>query len=300
MSPSQDKSLLPSAWIISFRNGNEWTARQSDLAAAKLVSSEIDDRLIHSRKPFRIRAFCAYCDGARDMNIDWYLSGTGGGEVWPAWTETASCLDCGLNSRQRAIYDLAANVIGLPNNAVVYLPERITKGFARWAARFNNATGSEYVNPELASGSTTSLAGWPETLRHEDMTKLSMADASIDAIISQDVFEHIADYAAAFRESSRVLRPGGHLIFSIPFFPDNARTTIRASIGPDGSVEHILQPVYHENPAAGSGSLCFQDFGWDILDTLRSQGFRDATANLYWAPWKGHYGMAYFTFLAAR
>jgi SAM-dependent methyltransferase len=260
----------------------------------------MDDRLIYSRKPFKVRAFCAYCDGAREMTIDWYYSGSGNGEVWPAWTETARCSECGLNSRQRAIYDLAANVVGIPRTATVYLPERITKGFARWAARFDNTTGSEYVNPELAPGATAFLAGWPEPLKHEDMTRLSMADASVDAIISQDVFEHIPDYAAAFRESSRVLRLGGHLVFSIPFSPDKACTTIRASIGPDGSVEHLLPPQYHGNPATGSGSLCFQDFGWDILDILRSQGFHDASANLYWAPWKGHYGMANFTFLAAR
>lgn len=41
------------------------------------------------------------------------------------------------------------------------------------------------------------------------------ADASFDVLISQDVFPHVPDQAAAFAETARVLRPGGAHVFTV-------------------------------------------------------------------------------------
>lgn len=47
---------------------------------------------------------------------------------------------------------------------------------------------------------------------------LPLKDASVDAVIALDVFEHIEDDRSAFAEAARVLRPGGVLVLSVPAF----------------------------------------------------------------------------------
>ena len=51
-----------------------------------------------------------------------------------------------------------------------------------------------------------------------DVTALPFADNSIDLLLALDVIEHLDDDAAALRELTRVLRPGGHLLLHVPAF----------------------------------------------------------------------------------
>jgi SAM-dependent methyltransferase len=46
-----------------------------------------------------------------------------------------------------------------------------------------------------------------------DLAHLPLADASVDLIFSQSVFEHLTDPEAVYAELHRVLKPGGRLIF---------------------------------------------------------------------------------------
>ena len=50
-----------------------------------------------------------------------------------------------------------------------------------------------------------------------DITSIPEPDASFDAIMCIEVFEHIPDPIAAVKEFSRLLRTGGHLIITAPF-----------------------------------------------------------------------------------
>ncbi len=48
-------------------------------------------------------------------------------------------------------------------------------------------------------------------------TNLNFGDAHFDTVFSTQVFEHVNDHQMAFSEVSRVLKPGGYFIFSVPF-----------------------------------------------------------------------------------
>jgi len=49
-----------------------------------------------------------------------------------------------------------------------------------------------------------------------DITQIPAADGIFDAVLCTEVFEHIPDPIAALRELSRLLKPGGSLILTVP------------------------------------------------------------------------------------
>lgn len=49
-----------------------------------------------------------------------------------------------------------------------------------------------------------------------DARRLPLRDASLDLVISTDVWEHVDDDGAVAAESFRVLRPGGRLLVAVP------------------------------------------------------------------------------------
>lgn len=50
-----------------------------------------------------------------------------------------------------------------------------------------------------------------------DITSIPRPDASFDAIMCTEVFEHIPDPVSAIREFTRLLKPGGYLLITAPF-----------------------------------------------------------------------------------
>jgi SAM-dependent methyltransferase len=50
-----------------------------------------------------------------------------------------------------------------------------------------------------------------------DAHRLPFGEGSLDVIVSQEVFEHLANPAAALREVARVLKSGGHVYLQVPF-----------------------------------------------------------------------------------
>lgn len=62
-------------------------------------------------------------------------------------------------------------------------------------------------------------AGCSATMTRADATHLPFRSGSVDLLLAADVIEHLDDDGAALREFARVLRPGGHLVLTVPAFP---------------------------------------------------------------------------------
>ncbi|MCB9893960.1 MAG: class I SAM-dependent methyltransferase [Planctomycetes bacterium] len=58
-----------------------------------------------------------------------------------------------------------------------------------------------------------------EKLVQADLRRLPVADASLDLVTSLDTLEHIDDDKSALSEIFRVLKPGGHGLFTVPAHP---------------------------------------------------------------------------------
>jgi SAM-dependent methyltransferase len=109
----------------------------------------------------------------------------------------------------------------------------------------------------------------------QDVQRLTFPDESFDVCTSTEVFEHVADDLAGFREIRRVLRPGGVMVFTVPL--SSSAVTVERAVERGGTIEHLLPPEYHGDRIRGQGRvLVFRDYGADITGRLRAAGFAGA------------------------
>lgn len=192
---------------------------------------------------------------------------------------------CGLNSRMRQILltldALLAREGALPQ-AVVF--EQVTPLFPRLRERLPQVIGSEFLGPAHRSGDVIEAMG--QRVRHESLLATSYASDSLDLVMHFDVLEHVPDPVAALAECHRILRPGGWLLFTCPFYEGLERTIVRARVV-DGQLQHELAPCYHGNPVDGNGALVFTQPGWDLLEWITTAGFPPATLALCFDPAQG-------------
>jgi len=212
--------------------------------------------------PEFLEAQCHVCQQRQSLEIQGHE-----GEV--NWRETLRCPGCGLINRWRSSVHLFEAICEPSRSSSIYLTEAITPLFTVIKQRYPKTTGSEYLEGQQP-GAEMQVQG--RRIRHEDVTRLSFTSGSFDAVLSYDVLEHVPDYRKALAEFFRVLKPGGTLLWSAPFTFEE-RTEIRASLQPDGSIVHHLPPDYHGDPFTGQGVLCFQSFGFDILQVMEQIGF---------------------------
>ena len=226
--------------------------------------------------------------------VDFSVRVTEAPERYVNWRETVDCPITAFNNRMRSTIHLVDIEGGLYPSSRIYITEQLTPMYAYYRKRFPYTVGSEFLGDEATPGETNA-----QGIRHEDMTKLSFADASFDAIISLDVLEHIPDFTQAFREAARVLSPGGRMIWSAPFIdllPDNH---IMARIV-DGQIEYLTEPEYHGDPVTNQGVLCYTRFGWEVMQQVRDAGFRDAYAVTFHAHEFGYLGNRQYLFVAVK
>jgi SAM-dependent methyltransferase len=102
-----------------------------------------------------------------------------------------------------------------------------------------------------------------------DFQKLHYEDTTFDVVIASDVFEHVRDDQAGYREIHRVLRDGGTLVLTVPYDHDRAATIRRVETSGPEDV-HLLEPEYH---GGGGHTLTYRNYGRDLLPLLTSFGF---------------------------
>lgn len=185
----------------------------------------------------------------------------------------ATCVRCGSSSRHRhlalcVIREFAGRGIRGLSDFRMHGDIRILNAssgspVAKALGETPNVICSEYFDgakPGQAVGG----------VRNEDLQNLTFADASLDLILTEDVFEHLPDADRGFREVHRVLKPGGLHVFTIPYRFD--RRTENLFDMRDGKPV-LREPIeYHGDPKRGQ-IPAFTRFGTDLPDRLEAMGF---------------------------
>lgn len=212
--------------------------------------------------------------------------------------EAGRCSACGASNRQRQMAYVLRRVLRLDLRQSLSPP-------AHWIVLNTESRGpvhaalggqpgyiaSEYWGAEHPGGSLVN------GVRHEDLQALSLADGSVDLVLSSDVLEHVPDPYAAHREIARVLRPGGWHIFTVPFRetePDDVRAVPRA-----GRPVLLAPALYHEDPLRPEGTLVWRIFGYEMLGRLRGMGFAVRVHRLF-VPGCGIIGSGAVVFAARK
>jgi SAM-dependent methyltransferase len=200
----------------------------------------------------------------------------------------------GCISRHRAVLLilqelLVAGLIPPAQELEIYCPEAITPFAEVLRQLFPNVLGSEYL-PDLADPQR-------QHFPHQDLCNLTLADACVDVVLCNELFEHLYDLPAALAEIARILRPGGVLVSTCPFAYNRVDTIVKARHRPGATpgvaaeAELLMEPEFHGDPVhPEQGSLVYQIPGWDLLDQARAAGLSDAAIHWIAAPSYGVLG----------
>jgi SAM-dependent methyltransferase len=268
---------------------HHWARMETVTTERNALADELCRPFRKDRAPFFVSAFSYPAGKVVDLATDWkYSNGAN-----PNWRERLICPITGLNTRLRATIHLIDSHLGLYPDSSVYITEQVTPLFDQLRQRFAGLVGSEYISAKTPHGAVNARG-----IRHEDLTQLSFPSATFDTVLSFECLEHIPDFGAALRESRRILKPGGRLLFTVPFVPNVHEHIIRARLTPAGTVEHLLEAEYHGDPMQSEGCLCFTHFGWQLIDELNALGFEDAKAIALWSREFGYLGNEHLFFYA--
>lgn len=294
--PDVDKhaGLTPELEYITFSDMVDFQKHYKHIVDRRL---EIERQLSSKYKikaPWVLEGYCQCCERNAIFLIDWRYSDG----IMPYFRERLVCNYCGLNNRQRFVMGYLRKLIRDKKKILkIYCYEQATHFYSAIVKIFGgiHITGSEYIGQDKKPGE---IIG---NIRHEDALNLSFDNESFDAILSNDVYEHVPNIQKAFQEAYRCLRKNGILIFTVPFSVNEERTKQRAAVDTEGKVVHILPEWYHGNPFSLKGALVYYDFGWDILTFCKDAGFNKVYIMAAYSLYYGYIGNGFqFVFCAEK
>ncbi len=218
----------------------------------------------------RHEVYQGYCDRCRAVMPMTVSVGAWFGDQ-PNLREGLRC-ECGLSNRQRLMFSAVTRLAGDRAPAAVCILERLSPLYYRLLETLPALLGSEYLEAGYPAGSIHRRRG--EDVRHEDFCDLSYATASVDLLVHNDILEHIPDFRRALREAFRVLRPGGTMLFTCPFFA-MPKTIVRARHDSDGTLVELLPREVHGDGLRKGGILAYYNYGWELVDEIRDAGFSE-------------------------
>ena len=158
-------------------------------------------------------------------------------------SEGALCPSCGSIARDRFLYWCWTHRTGYrADDRVLETSPRLNEHYRTVMAQRVRYTASDY--DESAHKAMIKL----------DIQNIDLPDASVDAVLTPHVLEHVPDTEKSLAELHRILAPGGHLFLEIPM--------------PQGVTAPPTEPEYH-----GDNTLVYWRFGWDLRDKLVAAGF---------------------------
>lgn len=228
-------------------------ARLRENATARSIYRRLPAAVTRGGKPvLHNRGFCYSCnnDTRFASYADWLR-------------DNYLCARCGSIPRERAIMFCIDRHFPAWRDLTIHESSPAARATSRrLSTECSNYIGSQYY-PDIP------LGGERNGFRNENLEKLTFDDNSVDLHITQDVFEHIFDPAAAFREIARTLKPGGAHIFTTPIVNKDAPTRWCAKLNSDGSIQHLIDPPeYHGNPVSDDGALVTVHWGFDITQYI--------------------------------
>lgn len=226
-----------------------------------------------------IEGFCEVCGRDTKFLVDMKWSN---GKV-VNFRERCVCGQCQLNNRIR--YMVAYVLRYYSEGKKIYMCEQVTPAFRAVSklVKEGDLVGSEYLGNNYSSGSMIN------NVMHQDVMNLSFDTESFDIYVSADVLEHVWDWRKAIKEAYRVLRKGGRMFLSIPFWDKNEYSIERAKWDGEKNV-FLKEPVYHGDPLTKEGALVYTDFGWDVLEFIKECGFSDVYIKAYYSKKYGYLG----------
>lgn len=170
------------------------------------------------------------------------------------------CSGCGSIPRERALMRVIFDYYPNYQDLVIHESSPGGRGVSVKLHSVCASYSASHFYPDLPLGSVHKKHGY----QNQNLESLTYSDNEFDLFITQDVMEHIYNPEKAFKEISRVIKPGGAHIFTVPIINKSRRTERWANPSEDGKPLFLHEPEYHGNPIDPEGSPVTMHWGYDI------------------------------------